>query len=290
MEELIGEFIAHLRPVLAKETLYHRGRRLKRFAQWLTRTGKAYHEVTRPDIDGYHMTIRHCRASTRYEYLTTVRDFYDYLIRKRPELFAGKNPASGITIRGSGKYRLPHVPGEAAIRKLLDSRTSGDALTEELRLRNRAMIELSYGSGVRRCELNRLDVEDIDFDGHQAHVCGKGGKIRIVPLTVAAVGALSRYIGNRHAYRGPMFVTTTGRRLGVEAISWMYRKRFGTRTHLLRHACATHLLQNGCDLRLIQQLLGHEYLTTTQRYTHILSVDVAAAVEKLHPRSSGMKP
>jgi site-specific recombinase XerD len=138
--------------------------------------------VTRPDIDLYHTTILHCSAGTRYDQLTTIRDFYDYLIRERPEFFSGKNPAAGIEIRGSGKHRLPHVPGEAAIRELLDSSIAADALTEELRLRNLAMIELSYGSALRRCELYRLDIEDVDFDGHQAHVCGKGGKTRIVPL------------------------------------------------------------------------------------------------------------
>jgi integrase/recombinase XerC len=243
--------------------------------------------VTRSDIDRYHATLLHCSAGTRCDHLRTLREFYDYLIRKQPELFAGGNPASGIRIRGSGTYRLPHVPGEAAIRRLLDSRTSGDALAEELQLRNRAMLELSYGSAVRRCELNRLDIEDLDLDDKQAHVCGKGGKTRIVPLTAAAIDALSRYIALRHACRGPLFVTTTGRRLGNRAIGVMYRKQFGTRTHLLRHACATHLLRNGCDLRLIQQLLGHENLTTTQRYTHILPVDVAATVKNLHPRGSG---
>jgi integrase/recombinase XerC len=285
MNELIDDYLLYLRPVLAKETLYHRKYRLKRFSARLDLTGKAYHEVTRSDIDNYHATLLHCSAGTRYDYLSAVRDFYDYLIKNRPELVMHNNPAAGITIRRSGVRRLPRVPGEAAIRELLDSRTADNALTEELRLRNRAMIELSYGSGLRRCELVRLDIEDIDFDGRQARVCGKGGKTRIVPLTAAAAEALGHYIAFRHAYRGPLFVTTRGRRLGAAAIGWMYRKHFGTRTHLLRHACATHLLRNGCDLRLIQQLLGHEHLTTTQRYTHILPVDVAAAVERLHPRS-----
>lgn len=285
MEELINDYLLHLRPLLAKETVYQRERLLKRFAAWLDRSGKAYREVIREDVDRYHAAILHCSAKTRHDHLAAIRDFYDYLIRTRPEFVACKNPAAGIAIRGNGTRRLPHVPGESAVRKMLDSGTVSHALTDELCLRNRAMIELSYGSGLRRCELFRLDIEDIDFGEKQAHICGKGGKTRIVPLTAAAIEALSRYIACRHAYRGPLFVTTTGKRLGVAAIGWMYRKRFGTRTHLLRHACATHLFRNGCDLRLIQQLLGHEHLTTTQRYTHIIPVDVAAAVERLHPRS-----
>lgn len=280
---IIRDFTTHLRPLLAKETLVVREFRVKRFFSWLGKQGVDYRKVTRGDIDGYHMTLLHCSTGTRYDYLSTVRDFYGYLIRYRPELFAWKNPVGEIVLRGSGKRRLPNVPGEAAVRRILG--TDGDALPEELRLRNRAMIELSYGSGLRRCELSRLNIEDIDFDGRQAHINGKGGKTRIVPLTAAAVKVLSRYIARRHACRGPLFVSTTGRRIGAAMIGVIYRTLYGTRPHLLRHACATHLIRNGCDLRLIQQLLGHEHLTTTQRYTHIIHGDVAAVLQRLHPRS-----
>jgi hypothetical protein len=157
---------------------------------------------------------------------------------------------------------------------------------EEKCLRRQTSAESSRsGSGLRRCELTRFDVEDIDFDGKQVYVNGKGGKTRIVPLTATAVSALSEYIALRHASRGPLFVTVKGRRLHGITVNLIYHKKYRTRPHLLRHACATHLLKNGCDLRLIQQLLGHEHLTTTQRYTHILPVDVATAVERLHPRA-----
>jgi len=285
---IIRDFVNHLRPLLAKETLYMRENRIKRFFYWLEKNGIDYRQVTRSDIDRYHATVLHCGAGTRYKYLAAVRDFYDYFIKHDPETFTGTNPVGKLEIRGCDSRRLPNVPGAVAVRELLataDCRSvkGGTATTEELRIRNRAMVELSYGSGMRRCELTRLDVEDIDFDAKQAYVSGKGGKTRIVPMTATAVAALSEYIALRHASRGPLFVTTTGRRLAGVSVGLIYRTKYRTRPHLLRHACATHLLKNGCDLRLIQELLGHEHLTTTQRYTHILPVDVANAIERLHP-------
>lgn len=287
-DEIIRDFITHLRPRLAKDTLYMRETYMKRFFNWLEKNGREYREVTSGDIDRYHATVLHCGAGTRYKYLAAVRDFYDYLIKHHPETCTGTNPVGKIEIRGCGNRRLPNVPGAAAVRRMLDviaTAAAGGETTDELRIRNRAMVELSYGSGLRRCELTRLDVEDIDFEGMQVYVSGKGGKTRIVPMTATAVEVLSEYIALRHASRGPLFVTVKGRRLHGVTVNLIYRKKYRTRPHLLRHACATHLLKNGCDLRLIQQLLGHEHLTTTQRYTHILPVDVAAAVERLHPRA-----
>jgi len=286
---VIRDFVDYLRLRLAKDTLYMRENRIKRFFTWLEKNGMEYRQVTRANIDRYHATVLHCAAGTRYKYLAAVRDFYDYLIKECSDIFTGNNPVGKIEIRGCGNRRLPNVPGAVAVRQMLDvtaTAAAGGEATEELRIRNRAMVELSYGSGLRRCEITRLDVEDVDFDAKQLYVSGKGGKTRIVPMTAIAVSALSEYIALRHASRGPLFVTTTGRRLAGVSVGLIYRTKYRTRPHLLRHACATHLLKNGCDLRLIQELLGHEHLTTTQRYTHILPVDVAHAVERLHPRSS----
>lgn len=287
---IVRDFVNYLRPRLARETLCKRTDYIKRFFNWLEKNEMDYREVTRTHIDRYHATALHCTAGTRYKYLATVRDFYDYLVKHRPEIFTGNNPVGKLEIRGCGNKRLPNVPGALAVRELLATpqlpAPSNIVNPEELRIRNRAMVELSYGSGLRRCELTRLDVEDIDFDGKQVYVNGKGGKTRIVPMTATAVSALSEYVALRHASRGPLFVTVKGRRLSGITIGLIYREKYHTRPHLLRHACATHLYKNGCDLRLIQEMLGHEHLTTTQRYTHILPRDVAKAVERLHPRSS----
>ena len=287
-KDIIRDFVNHLRPLLAKDTLYMRENRIKRFFAWLEKNGMDYRQVTRSDIDRYHATVLHCSAGTRYKYLAAVRDFYDYLIKQHPDIFTGNNPVGKLAIRGCGNRRLPNVPGATAVRRMLDvvvNTANGSVATEELQLRNRAMVELSYGSGLRRCEITRLDVEDIDFDAKQVYVSGKGGKTRIVPMTAIAVSVLSEYIALRHASRGPLFVTTTGRRLSGVSVGLIYRTKYRTRPHLLRHACASHMLKNGCDIRHIQELLGHNDLTTTQIYTHTDKKDLREVIDRVHPRS-----
>lgn len=147
------------------------------------------------------------------------------------------------------------------------------------------MAELAYGSGLRRGELERLNIEDIDLENGTAQVRGKGGKMRIVPLTAITIEFIRRVIADRKAYRGPLLVSFTGRRLGGGAIGWIFAEKIGIRPHLLRHACATHMLRNGCNLRVIQDLLGHARLTTTMLYTHINKRDLQKVVNGFHPLS-----
>jgi site-specific recombinase XerD len=217
-----------------------------------------------------------------------------------------ENPAE---LLGAPKraHRLPHVlkPGEVAI--LLDRIPA----TTPLELRDRALFELAYGSGLRAEELVTLDVDSLDFDQESVRVEGKGNKTRIVPVGEHALRALERYLargrgGGRGLPRRPggaagdeeraMFLSRSGRRLGTSDI----RRRLRTwarqasalapaiaevHPHALRHSFATHLLEGGADLRAIQELLGHASISTTQVYTRVESARLRSAYARAHPRA-----
>jgi site-specific recombinase XerC len=133
--------------------------------------------------------------------------------------------------------------------------------------------------------LRRVNVEDLDLEDRSIRVTGKGSKMRIVPITTTAADVARQYLSIRHASRGPLLVSYTGRRLSCGGVYMVMRERVGIRPHLLRHACATHMLQNGAGIRTIQELLGHADLKATQIYTHLDKTDLAAVVERRHPRA-----
>jgi site-specific recombinase XerD len=197
-----------------------------------------------------------------------------------------------VEVRYRPSRKLPPVPTLATIESAItDEGTMTGKNDEErvlLALRNKAMIELSYGSGLRRSEIARLAIEDLDFTAATARILGKGGKSRIVPLTAAACEAIRAYLSHRRASTGPLFVSVTkGTRLQSDSLWLIFKRTGGIRPHLYRHACATHLLKNGCDLRIIQELLGHTLLTSTQLYTHIEKHDLRRVINSAHPRGLG---
>lgn len=167
--------------------------------------------------------------------------------------------------------------------------------------RDRAMLELLYGSGLRVGELCALDVDDVDLRASAVVVTGKGRKQRRVPATQPAVRALHAYLGDARSWllrRAPqppepaaLFLNLRGRRIGartVRAAMATYLSGEGLAPvgpHALRHSFATHLLDNGADLRVVQELLGHESLSTTQIYTHVSTERLRAVYEQSHPRA-----
>jgi site-specific recombinase XerD len=206
---------------------------------------------------------------------------YDFL--RLPE-----NPARHVRLLKSAGRKLPRVPSAEKVRKAIRSVSGCNSL---ILLRNRTLIELAYGSGLRAGELERLNIEDIDTREHTVYVCGKGDKTRIVPLTSKAVESVQAYCAERRVHRGPLFVGYHyGRRLKVQMVGKIFRDKTGIRAHLYRHACATHMLKNGCDTRYIQQLLGHVDLTSTQQYTHINKDDLKAVINRCHPRAGAVPP
>ena len=195
--------------------------------------------------------------------------------------------------------RLPRVLKPAEVAALLD-RIPGDG---PLELRDRALFELAYSSGLRAQELVSLELDSLDFDSETVRVRGKGQKTRLVPVGEHARQALERYLDRsrpaliqRGDDDGTLFVSKSGRRLSTSDVrrrlrSWARRAAphapavIDTHPHALRHSFATHLLEGGADLRTIQELLGHASISTTQVYTRVESKRLRAAYERAHPRA-----
>ena len=193
--------------------------------------------------------------------------------------------------------RLPRVLKPAEISALLDRIPA----TTPLQLRDRAIFELAYASGLRAEELISLDLESLDFDGECVRVEGKGGKTRLVPTGEHALAALERYLGKGRPLLTvdelpALFVSKSGRRLNTSDV----RRRLkawsrlaaahepslaDAHPHALRHSFATHLLEGGADLRAIQELLGHASISTTQVYTRVESGRLRSAYAHAHPRA-----
>jgi integrase/recombinase XerC len=163
--------------------------------------------------------------------------------------------------------------------------------------RDRALLELLYGSGLRVSEAAALDLGDVELGAARVRVVGKGNKERVVPLGGKCIAALRAYLAVRDELRGAepvdpraLFLSPRGRRLGVRAIQEKVRAygalgagRADLHPHALRHTFATHLLDGGADLRAIQELLGHSSLSTTQRYTHVSTDHLLKAYDSAHP-------
>ncbi|ACL66218.1 tyrosine recombinase XerC [Anaeromyxobacter dehalogenans 2CP-1] len=228
--------------------------------------------------------------------LSALRSLYRFLVR---EGLAPGNPARAVASPKRPK-RLPEVLPEEEVAALVET---PDAATEApLALRDRAFLELLYGSGLRVSELTGLDLEDLDLAGGLVRVLGKRNKERIVPFGAPAADALRRYLdgarpvlaaGPDHARAGDaVFLNFRGGRLTSRSVArrldgWVLASGLPRHVHphVLRHCFATHLLGNGADLRGIQELLGHASLSTTQRYTHLDWKRLAAVYDAAHPRA-----
>jgi integrase/recombinase XerC/integrase/recombinase XerD len=193
--------------------------------------------------------------------------------------------------------RLPRVLSAGEVAALLDRIPA----TTPLALRDRALFELAYASGLRAEELVSLDLESIDFDSELVRVEGKGGRTRVVPAGEHALAALQRYLAQGRPalaldQQRSLFLSKSGRRLGTSDV----RRRLRTwarlaaahapaladaHPHALRHSFATHLLDGGADLRAIQELLGHSSISTTQVYTRVESARLRTAYAQAHPRA-----
>ncbi len=193
--------------------------------------------------------------------------------------------------------RLPRVLKASELATLLDRIPA----TTPLALRDRALFELAYGSGLRAEELVSLEVSSVDFDSESVRVEGKGDKTRFVPVGEHALRALERYLARaRPALKGEpcdaLFLSKSGKRLSTSDVrrrlrSWA-RQAAGqapaladAHPHALRHSFATHLLDGGADLRAIQELLGHATISTTQVYTRVESGRLRTAYARAHPRA-----
>ncbi|MHB1467995.1 MAG: tyrosine recombinase XerC [Solirubrobacteraceae bacterium] len=198
---------------------------------------------------------------------------------------------------------LPDVLKASEAERLLDAIGGGEPLQQ----RDRAIFELAYACGLRAAELVGLDLGDVDYDGEQLRVEGKGARTRFVPVGEHALQALSQYVNvgretiardaslapaSARDPRAPLFLSRSGRRLGDGDVRrrlrrWATRSALGSHVHphALRHSFATHLLDGGADLRCIQELLGHASISTTQVYTRVESAKLRSAYARSHPRA-----
>ncbi|HEX6268076.1 MAG TPA: tyrosine recombinase XerC [Burkholderiales bacterium] len=227
--------------------------------------------------------------------LSAWRGCFHWLVRHRG---FRANPVLGIRAPKAARP-LPKALSVEAAQRLLDESPAqpGHAATPDL-MRDAAMFELLYSSGLRRAELIALNVDDGGLDLRQGEVTvtGKGARTRTVPVGAKACEALKRWIDARQAIAAPgeraLFVGSRGKRIGASLVgtrlrAWARRRGLAERVHphMLRHSFATHLLQSSQDLRAVQELLGHASISTTQIYTHLDFQALAKVYDAAHPRA-----
>jgi len=220
--------------------------------------------------------------------LSTLRSFLRFLTR---EGFVKNNPILSISSPKQDKH-LPSFLTEEDVKKLIDSVVIEKGKKEELLLRDKAILETFYSTGMRISEVVGTSISDIDFISGIVKVYGKGKKERIVPIGEHAMKAIRLYLDKRKKQTQAVFLNKNGSRItdrGVRDIVTKYLKlvslRHGVSAHTLRHSFATHLLNRGADLRSVQELLGHANLSTTQVYTHLTTERLKNIYDKAHPRA-----
>jgi integrase/recombinase XerD len=215
--------------------------------------------------------------------VSTLKRFYRHGVRER-------RVAADPTLKLDPPKRAPRFPkalSEADVEALL---AAADPAAPN-GLRDRAMLETLYATGLRVSELVALKVFEIDLNANVVRVVGKGSKERLVPLGEEAADWISRYLKERKSAAEAVFVTARRRGMTRQAF-WQLIRRYGARAipgkklspHVLRHAFATHLINHGADLRVVQLLLGHADISTTQIYTHVARERLKALHAKHHPR------
>lgn len=279
---------------LARNTLEAYRRDLALFGQWLAAQGKALPEAQEADIHGY-FAERHTatRATTANRRLTVFKRYYRWALRER---LVSADPTLRL-LPARQPLRVPKTLSEAQVEALLAAPDTGTPLG----LRDRAMLELMYASGLRVSELVTLKAWHVGLSEHVLRITGKGNKERLVPFGQVAGEWLQRYLADaRPAILNgqaseDLFVTSRGARAG-EAMSrvmfWQLVKKYALQAgitaplspHTLRHAFATHLLNHGADLRAVQMLLGHADISTTTIYTHVARERLKNVVAQHHPR------
>ncbi len=279
---------------LSRNTLDAYRRDLTLYAGWLGTQGRALLDTRLQDLQAY-FAARHAqtRATTANRRLTVFRRFFRWALREglvhadpTLELLAARQP-----------LRVPATLSEAQVERLLAAPDVGTPLG----LRDRAMLELLYASGLRVSELVGLKVVHLGLQEHVLRVLGKGNKERLVPFGAVAAQWLMRYLAEARPAllagqaSDDLFVTSRGRQPGTamtRVMFWVTVKKHARQAgiqaplspHTLRHAFATHLLNHGADLRAVQMLLGHADISTTTIYTHVARERLKALHAEHHPR------
>lgn len=223
--------------------------------------------------------------------LSAIRSFYRYLLKEGK---VKNNPAEGI-IAPKSPRKLPKVLDADQTAQLVEINEDGT-----LAIRDRAMLELIYSSGLRLAELISINLNDIDFNDRIITVTGKGNKTRSIPVGQHAIKAVKRWLKERTAMvnesEQALFISSRGKRISPRSVQdrlkqWAIKQGLPNHVHphMLRHSFASHLLESSGDLRAVQELLGHADISTTQVYTHLDFQHLAQVYDKTHPRAHRKK-
>lgn len=294
MDDTLDSFLEYsaLEKKLARSTVEAYRFDLQHFRDWLRDTGPEVSLAGPSDIADYSHFLSssgYSAASVRRR-LSTLRGYYRYLqaTGTRDDNPAELMPSPRIPLR------LPHAVSVETVEAMLEVWKGGTPLS----IRNRAMLELAYGAGLRESEITGMTVARVHLDEYMVRPLGKGSRERLVPIGGAAVDWLSRYLDlARPVLAGgrptpALFLTYRGNPLSRMTVWNVVRRsaeeagiREGIHPHTLRHSFATHLLQGGADLRVVQELLGHSDIRTTEIYTGVDRRWLRSIIDRCHPRS-----
>jgi len=286
------EFLTHERR-LAALTVKHYGRDLALLVRLAEAAGRPLDDLSQADIRRFAAALhgRGLGAKSLARVLSGWRGYYEFRVRNQQ---AAANPVDGVRAPKAAR-RLPQTlsPDQAvALVSFTDESPEG--------IRDRAIYELLYSSGLRVSEVTGLDLGSIDFSTAEVRVTGKGSKTRIVPVGRHAIEAVSRWLPVRESLRpsdhAALFVTARGRRIGPRLVQsriklWAARQGLtvNPHPHMLRHSFASHVLQSSGDLRAVQEMLGHASIASTQVYTHLDFQHLAKVYDTAHPRAKRKK-
>ena len=294
MNDYLDQFIQFLRSekYYSPHTCSNYRRDLKLFQAYLAeRAIDAWERVAFADVSAFaaqrHRQGRKSRTIARE--LSSIRSFFQFLIRSG---VVARNPALEVSAPKSDKP-LPKTCDAESLDRLLRVSDSSD----DLLLRDVAIFELIYSSGLRLAELVSINLDDIDLAEQRLVVTGKGNKTRYLPVGRQAVSALQRWLKLRPRYcrdeqQKALFLSKQGKRISARNVqsrlkNLIQRQALGQplSPHVLRHSFATHLLESSSDLRAVQELLGHANIATTQVYTHLDFQHLASVYDAAHPRA-----
>lgn len=269
------------------------GRDLERFVGWLEEWGSSLNEVDADTMAKYLESLREGALATSSvnRHTSTLKGWIVFL-RQEGAITADPTPGLAATRRPKS---LPKPWPEADVRRLLDSVVPETALDR----RDKALLELLYGTGARVSEAIGIQLGDLDFDERLVRVTGKGDKQRLVPMGDVLCDTLRDYLGPEGrpklaaaTSRSHLFLNHRGGPLSRQGVDLMIRKRAleaglpgNISAHILRHSCATHMLEHGADVRIVQELLGHASIATTQAYTAVSLTSLRSAYAEAHPRA-----
>jgi len=288
---MINEFIQHLgvERGLSLCTCNSYSYQIRGYIRFLDMKGLTLPKVTREDVLDYLEAKKEAKlaGSSIFAAAIVIRQFHRFLLDRG---HAQSNPTEGMSLP-KFKQRLPEPLTAEAVGTLLDAPT-GNIYHQ---VRNRAMLELMYATGMRVSELLSITLPMLDLTERQVRICGKGGKERIIPFGQKAMDAVLVYLKAR-TRRFPvasniLFLTQNGGAINRSTF-WVELKGMARRAglqgrvspHQIRHSAATHMLEGGADIRVLQEYMGHSMITTTQRYAHVSAKLLKNTCNKSHPR------